>query len=95
MAEIRSTRDISLSSQPALRQFKRGSDNRGYCNQVAGPPISFFSGFRPPLKSQLDNFACNFPPFSYLASSYGTDEGESVGGGAGATTRYRRWSGGY
>ena len=50
IAEIRSTRDISLSSQPALRQFKRGSDNRGSYNQVTGPPISFFLvGFVRPL----------------------------------------------
>ena len=45
MAETRSTRGISLSSQPALRQFKRGS-----YNEVTGPLISFFLvGFVRPL----------------------------------------------
>lgn len=44
------------------------------------------SNLRPSLESQLDNFACNHnspPPQSFLASSYGTDEGESRVGAEG------------
>ena len=83
------------SPNPSYVNLKEGATTGGAIIKLQAHPFPFFSWFRPPLKSQLDNFACNFPPFSYLAGSYGTDEGESVGGGAGATTRYRRWSGGY
>ena len=63
MAEIRLTRDISLSSQPALRQFKRGSDNRGSYNQITNPPISFFLlGFARPLSRSSTTSPVNSHP---------------------------------